>query len=623
MIRALLLASTGFLAACANTATERAPVSTAGSAAAQSVTAASERAEDAQNSAELARFFTAYDEAQLDMSPTTKAYRGIKDEDYGRWDEFTDEAALASRNLDVTTLAAMRTQFERSKLSAADQLSYDLFEADVERRGSLFPYRENAYVFDQMNGAQSEGPAFLINIHAVDNLADAEAYVRRLQGLDAYLDQAIAEAKERQAAGVLPPRWVYPYVINDAKNITTGAPLGPGPDSALFADLKAKVNKLAIAPAEKARLIEAGRKALVEEVKPAYARVTALMQAQQKVAPTDDGIWRFKNGAEQYSTLLRYYTTTDMNPDQIHDLGLRQVARIHNEMRGIMQQVGFQGTLQQFFAHMRTRPENFYPNTPAGRQAYLDATQKALDSMTAKLPDYFSPAAVPKAPLTVKAVEPFRERSAGKAFYQDPAPDGSRPGVYYVNLYNMADMPNTEVEALAYHEGVPGHHLDGAVTTRLENLPPFRRFGRYTAWSEGWGLYAERLGKDMGQYTDPYRDFGRLQLELHRAIRLVVDSGLHHKRWTRAQAIKYVEDNSADAKGGIVKAIERYIVYPGQATAYMVGKLKIEELRERARKALGARFDIKGFHDIVLLSGPVPLDIMERNVDQWIARQRT
>jgi uncharacterized protein (DUF885 family) len=587
------------------------------------VTAASERAEDAQNSAELARFFTAYDEAQLDMSPTTKAYRGIKDEDYGRWDQFTDEAALASRNLDVTTLAAMRTQFERSRLSPADQLSYDLFEADVERRGSLFPYRENAYVFDQMNGAQSEGPAFLINIHAVDTLADAEAYIRRLQGLDAYLDQAIAEAKERQAAGVLPPRWVYPYVINDAKNITTGAPFGPGPDSALFADLKAKVNKLAIAPAEKARLIEAGRKALVEEVKPAYARVTALMQAQQKVAPTDDGIWRFKNGAEQYSTLLRYYTTTDMNPDQIHDLGLRQVARIHSEMRGIMSQVGFTGTLQQFFAHMRTRPENFYPNTPAGRQAYLDATQKALDSMTAKLPDYFSPAAVPKAPLTVKAVEPFRERSAGKAFYQDPAPDGSRPGVYYVNLYNMADMPNTEVEALAYHEGVPGHHLDGAVTTRLENLPPFRRFGRYTAWSEGWGLYAERLGKDMGQYTDPYRDFGRLQLELHRAIRLVVDSGLHHKRWTRVQAIKYVEDNSADAKGGIVKAIERYIVYPGQATAYMVGKLKIEELRERARTALGPRFDIKGFHDIVLLSGPVPLDILERNVDQWIARQRT
>jgi uncharacterized protein (DUF885 family) len=288
-------------------------------------------------------------------------------------------------------------------------------------------------------------------------------------------------------------------------------------------------------------------------------------------------------------------------------------------MRQVQQQIGFAGTLQQFFAHMRTRKENYFPNTPAGRQAYLTETQKALDAMTTRLPEYFSEAATPKAPLSVKAVEPFREKSAGKAFYQDPAPDGSRPGVYYVNLYDMADMPHTEIEALAYHEGVPGHHLDGAVTTRLENIPPFRRFGGYTAWSEGWGLYAERLGKDMGFYTDPYRDFGRLQLELHRAIRLVVDSGLHHKRWSREQAIKYVGDNSADAPGGIVKAIERYIVYPGQATAYMVGRLKITELRERARQRLGNRFDMRGFHDAVLLSGAVPLDVMERNVEAWIA----
>jgi uncharacterized protein (DUF885 family) len=239
--------------------------------------------------------------------------------------------------------------------------------------------------------------------------------------------------------------------------------------------------------------------------------------------------------------------------------------------------------------------------------------------MTARLPDFFSEAATPKAPLTVKAVEPFREKSAGKAFYQDPSPDGARPGVYYVNLYDMKDMPHIELEALAFHEGVPGHHLDGAVTTRLENIPPFRRFGGYTAWSEGWGLYAEKLGKDMGFYTDPYRDFGRLQLELHRAIRLVVDSGLHHKRWTRSQAIDYVQNNSADAPGGIVKAIERYIVYPGQATAYMVGRLKISELRDRAQARLGNRFEMRGFHDAVLLNGAVPLDVMERNVDAWIA----
>jgi uncharacterized protein (DUF885 family) len=250
---------------------------------------------------------------------------------------------------------------------------------------------------------------------------------------------------------------------------------------------------------------------------------------------------------------------------------------------------------------------------------YLSETDKAMTAMTAKLPEYFSPTATPKAPLTVKAVEPFREKSAGKAFYNRPAPDGSRPGIYYVNLYDMADMPSTEVEALAFHEGVPGHHLDGAVTSQLKGLPAFRRFGGFTAWSEGWGLYAERLAKDMGFYTDPYRDFGRLQLELHRAIRLVVDTGLHDKRWSREQAIQYVEQNSADAPGGIVKAIERYAVYPGQATAYMIGRLKITELREKAQKELGDRFTMAGFHDAVLLNGAVPMAVLEENVNAWIA----
>ena len=622
LVRLLLIASTASLAACATSGTPSADTSpSTASAASQAVTTAGARAAVAEKNAELARFFEAYDQAQLAMSPQGKAYRGIKDQDYGRWNEYTDEAELASRNLDVTTLANMRSRFDRASLSPADQLSYDLFEAGIERGGSVFPFRENAYVFDQMNGAQSAGPAFLINIHRVDSLADAEAYVRRLQGLDAFLDQAIAEAKDRQAAGVLPPKWVYPYVIQDAKNITSGAPFGPGPDSAIFADLKAKVNKLAIAPAEKARLIEAGRKALVEEVKPAYGRVIALMQAQQKVAGTDDGIWRFKNGAEQYAALLRYYTTTDMSPDQIHTLGLQQVARIHGEMRGIMDRVGFKGTLQQFFAKMRTDRQFFYPNTPAGKQMYLDETQKALALVSAKLPQYFG--RVPKSPLTVKAVEPFREKSAGKAFYQAPAPDGSRPGTYYVNLYDMNDMPSIEVEALFCHEGIPGHHLQNALRVELGSaVPPFRQFGGYTAYGEGWGLYSEKLCKEMGAYQDPYRDFGRLQLELHRAIRLVVDSGIHHKRWSREKAIKYVEDNSADAPGGIVKAIERYIVYPGQATAYMVGKLKIEELRRKAETQLGDRFDIRGFHDTILLSGAMPLDMLEKNVDAWIASRR-
>jgi uncharacterized protein (DUF885 family) len=348
--------------------------------------------------------------------------------------------------------------------------------------------------------------------------------------------------------------------------------------------------------------------------------VIALMQQQHKVAGTDDGIWRFPNGAERYQTLLKYYTTVDLTPDQVHALGLAQVARIHGEMSAIKDRVGFTGSLQQFFAHMRDGKHFYYPNNAAGRQRYLDETDKALKQTMAAVPGFFG--RTPKSPLVIKAVEPFREKSAGKAFYQDPPPDGSRPGIYYVNLYDMNAMPSTEVDALFCHEGIPGHHLQGALLSELGKgeVPPFRQFSGYTATDEGWGLYAEKLCKEMGLYTDPYRDFGRLQLELHRAIRLVVDSGIHHKRWTREQAIKYVEDNSADAKGGIVKAIERYIVYPGQATAYMVGKLKIEELRRKAEAALGPKFDIKGFHDTILLAGSMPLDMLEKRVDEWIAR---
>ncbi|QPQ54651.1 DUF885 domain-containing protein [Allosphingosinicella flava] len=606
MLRSLLLASTLLLSAPAIAAA--APQAPAPAAA------------PAKN-AGLAALFEAYDQAQLALSPISKSYRAIRDGDYGKWDEIGAAADERSRALDLKTLADLRARFPRASLSPEDQLSVDIFENRIARSESLWPYRDYGYVFDQMNGAQSEGPAFLINIHRVDNLAEAEAYVSRLRTLDTYLDQAMAEAKERAALGVLPPKWVFPYVISDARNVISGAPFDTGADNDVFADFKTKVGKLAIAEGEKARLIEEARKALVEDVKPAYERLIALMQEQEKQAGTDDGIWRFKDGAGQYAALLRSYTTTNLNADQIHQLGLDQVDRIHNEMRGIMRQVGFTGTLQQFFEKMRTDPQFYFPNTDAGRQQYLDKTQTFNTEMEKLLPGYFG--TTPKSSLQVKRVEPFREKSAGKAFYDRPAPDGSRPGIYYVNLYNMADMPWTEIEALFYHEGIPGHHLQLAVQTELgDSVPPFRRFGGFTAYSEGWGLYAERLGKDMGQYKDPYSDFGRLQLELHRAIRLVVDSGIHHKRWTREQAIKYVEDNSADAKGGIVKAIERYIVYPGQATAYMVGKLKIEELRTRAQQALGDKFDIKEFHDAVLLSGPVPLDLLERNVDQWIARKK-
>jgi uncharacterized protein (DUF885 family) len=579
---------------------------------------AAAQAVESQNAA-LAAFFDDFDAKQLALSPVSKTYRGIRDGDYGKWDENSDAAELARFRLGQDALAEMRRRFDPAKLSGQSKLSYRLFEYQMERRARAWPNRHFQYQFDQMNGAQSEFPAFLINIHRVASKAEAEAYLSRLEGMGTALDQAIAQALAAEKRGVVPPRWTFPYVIADAQNIVTGAPFDSGADSALLADFKGKVAKLDLPKAEKDALVARATQALLSVVKPAYGRVVAFARAQGARAPAGDGAWRLPGGDAYYAERLAWYTTTKMTPAEVHALGLAQVARIHGEMGAIKDRVGFKGSLGEFFTHMRTRPENYFANTAEGRARYLAETDTVLKAMTARLPAFFSAAALPKDPLTVKAVEPFREKSAGKAFYNDPAPDGSRPGVYYVNLYDMGDMPSTELEALAFHEGVPGHHLDGAVTTKLTDLPPFRRFGGFTAWSEGWGLYSEKLGKDMGFYTDPYRDFGRLQLELHRAIRLVVDTGLHDKRWSREQAIAYVQENSADAPGGIVKAIERYAVYPGQATAYMVGRLKISELRERARKALGPKFSMADFHDAVLLSGAVPMDVLEENVDAYIA----
>ncbi len=559
--------------------------------------------------ADLGEFFRKYDEAQLSLSPIDKAYRGIRDADYGRWDDPSEEAEIANHSLRQATAAALRDGFDPQRLSPDDALSHELFLAAAARADRLFPYRNHGYIFDQMNGAQSSGPAFLINIHRVADPAEAEAYVERIRGLGPWLDIQTAESAKRAAAGVQPPKWVYPYVISDIGNINR-------PDNAVLDDFAAKVGKLTVADAEKARLIAAAKAAWVESAGPAYDRLLAEMKRQQAVAPTDDGVWRLPDGKAYYEALLANYTTTDMTAEQIHNLGLSEVARIHGEMRAIMAKVGFKGTLQQFFEHLRTSPQYFHET----REAYLADVDARVKAMEARLPQFFL--TLPKAALQVKAVEAFREKSAGKAFYQSPSPDGSRPGTYYVNLYDLRDMSKTELEALAYHEGVPGHHLQRAVQTELEELPPFRRFGGVTAYTEGWGLYSEELGKDMGFYTDPYSDFGRLGMELWRACRLVVDTGIHDKRWSREQAIAYLKENTPNPDGDIEKAIERYIVYPGQATAYLIGKLKIMELRGRAQAALGDRFDYRTFHEVVLESGPVPLDILDRRVDRWIAKQK-
>jgi uncharacterized protein (DUF885 family) len=566
--------------------------------------------------AQLSAFFKDYDDQELAHSPVSKAYRGIRDADYGKWDDASDAAEVAQYERGQAALAQMEAEFDKDQLSEASQLSYRLFQARAERSSNAFPFRHNAYIFDQMNGAQSQIPAFLINIHRVASKADAEAYVSRLDAAGPLIESLVVQSAERADSGIIVPDWVFPFVIADAKNVISGVPFEDGADSPIYADLKKKVADLDISEAEKSDLVARGEAAMINSLKPAYEKLIAEMERQQATADDGDGIWRFKDGAAYYAERLQNYTTTDLTADEIHQIGLDNVDRIHGLMRKIMADVGFEGSLQDFFEHLRSSDEFYYDT----REAYLADVDGKLAAMTAKLPEFFN--TLPKAPLVIKPVEAFREKSGGKAFYNGPAPDGSRPGTYYVNLYNLRSMSKTELEALAYHEGLPGHHLQRTIQTELGDLPPFRRFGGWTAYTEGWGLYSEELGKDMGFYEDPYSDFGRLGMELWRACRLVVDTGIHDKRWSREEAIQYLTDNTPNPEGDIRKAIERYIVYPGQATAYMIGKLKILELRTRAQDALGDKFSMGQFHDVVLKSGPVPLDIMEERVDAWIASSR-
>lgn len=572
----------------------------------------------ADQGAALNAWFEEKWEEGLLRSPERLTFQGRK-ERYGEWDDESPAFRDETYRLQQAAVEEMRARFDFNALDPSAQLSWRLmrYAADEARRAR--PFHDYWYEFSHFRGPHSGIPSFMINQHRVASMDDAEAYVSRLEGVRAKLGQHQANAEAQFAKGVYPPKWSYPQMIETSRNVITGAPFDGGADSVLYTDLKKKIAALDADEATKNDLLARGRAALINSVKPGYEGVIAMFEKQVQTASNDDGVWKLPDGAAYYESQLRRMTTTDMTAAEIHDLGLSEVARIHAEMDGIREKVGFEGDLKAFFAYMRDDPDGkfTYPNTDEGRARYLAEATALIDAMRERLDELFY--TKPKADLVVQRVEPFRERSAGKAFYQRPAPDGSRPGIYYANLYDMAYMPTYQMEALAYHEGIPGHHMQIAIAQELEGVPSFRRFGGYTAYSEGWGLYSELVPKEMGLYADPYSDFGRLAMELWRAGRLVVDTGIHAKKWTREQAIAYLVENTPNPEGDAEKSIERYIVMPGQATAYKIGMLKILELRERAENSLGERFDVRAFHDVVLKDGFVPLAILEENVDRWIA----
>jgi len=427
----------------------------------------------------------------------------------------------------------------------------------------------------------------------------------------------VEQIQIRADKGLFLVDWMIPKIIESPSYVLLGVPFDAGDEpSVIWADFKDKLDQLALAPAEMNRLREDARSALLNAVRPAYQKLIAAVRSQQDRAMSEDGVWRFSDGEAFYANRLNVFTTTRLTAAEIHQAGLDNVARLHGEMRTVMAELGEEGDLTTFLTRVRNDPALRFPNTEEGRSTYLDAARASIDDMAKRLPAYFG--VLPRAELVVKRVEAYRERSAGKAFYQRPPSDESRPGIYYANLYDMNSMPKTDLEALAFHEGLPGHHLQLAIAAELSHVPDFQRHTRFTAFSEGWGLYSEYLAKEMGFYQDPYSNFGRLAMELWRAARLVVDTGLHHKQWTREQAVAYLVANTPNAVYDCQRAIERYIAMPGQATAYMIGKLRIVELREMARQALGDRFDIRAFHDVVLGSGAVPLDQLEVHVQRLV-----
>lgn len=548
-------------------------------------------------------------------SPISQTYMGIK-QDYDKWDDMGDEADAIELARTKKQLAAVQ-QLDATKLDPQTNLSLKLLVQNLQNDIDDYQWRYHNYPVNQMRGGHSMVASFLINQHQITNIEDAKAYISRLNGVQKRLSQLQTALKVRADKGIIAPKFVFAYVISDSQNIIKGAPFDNGDDSVLLADFRRKVTALEIQDTEKQALIAQAEKALVNQVEPAYKTLISYIKTLEAKADTRDGVWKLPDGATFYNNALARTTTTHMTAEQIHKLGLAEVKRIHDEMRAIMEKVNFKGDLQQFFSFMRDDPQFYYPNTAEGKAAYLADATKLIDNMQSRLDEVFK--VKPKAPMIVKSVEAFREKSAGKAFYEQPAPDGSRPGSYYANLYDMKAMPKYQMEALAYHEGIPGHHMQIAISQELQNIPKFRKFGGYTAYIEGWGLYSESFPKEMALYADPYSDFGRLAMELWRACRLVVDTGIHAKKWTREQGIAYYVDNTPNAKSDAVKMVERHIVMPSQATAYKVGMIKLLELRHKAQQQLGNKFDIRDFHTLVLANGALPLDVLEEQVDQWIA----
>ena len=498
---------------------------------------------------------------------------------------------------------------ENQRLSK--EIAMYLLDAGVESE----PYKYHSYPVNQLFGVQNGYPSFMDAQHRVSDVQDADHYISRLQAVKTKFAQNMEGLVLREQRNIVPPRFVIDRVLEEMTNFVATAP----EENILYTSLEKKIDEAEAFPAEeKTRVLAEATEAIVSHVYPAYQSYIDYFEALKNKAGTDDGFWRLDGGDIAYQQALKFFTTTDYSADYIHNVGLQEVDRIQSEIIDILAGEGFD-TSTGFTAAIEALKADerfYYPDTDEGRQQILEDYQTIIDEIDASMDQVFN--IRPKAGMEVKRIPEFKEKTSPGAYYQRPSMDGSRPGVFFANLYDIKATPKYGMRTLAYHEGVPGHHFQVTISMELEGLPIFRTLSPFTAYTEGWALYTERLAWELGFQNDPFDNIGRLQAELFRAVRLVVDTGIHAKRWTREQAIDYMLTNTGMAESDVVSEIERYIVLPGQATAYKVGMMKILEVREKAKNALGEKFDLREFHDVVLKNGAVPLDILERLVDQYI-----
>ncbi|GAB2895635.1 DUF885 family protein [Microbulbifer echini] len=513
---------------------------------------------------------------------------------------------------------AVLHQYNRAGLGGQKAISYDVFSYFLGNMVEGERWKYHDYPLNQMFGVQNSLPEFLAEVHQINNIKEADYYLSRLDEVDRKFSQVLDGLKIREERNILPPRFVIDSVLKEMQNFIAQ----PAHENILYTSLEERLNKIeGLANEERVRILGRGESLIDAEIYPAYKHLIAYYRQLQQEVFENNGVWALPDGDEFYAYQVRSHTTTNLSPEELHRTGVEEVARIEGEMNRIFSSIGQDsGSISARFAAINNDPQFLYEDSDKGREQIIADYQVMIDAINTGLGEYFD--VQPAMGVEVRRVPEFKEQGAPGAYYNPPAMDGSRPGVFYANLRDVHETKKFGMPTLAYHEAVPGHHFQLAIAQELKGVPTFRKLGLFTAYAEGWALYAEQVAKEAGFQENPYNDLGRLQAEMFRAVRLVVDTGLHHKRWSREEAINYMVEKTGMAETEVTTEIERYLVMPGQALAYKAGMLKILELRGRAQAALGNAFDIRQFHNVMLTNGALPLAILERQVDDWIAAEK-